>query len=103
MTLSVLYRTLLKTTAMSGSKTNFPAEAVLFDNLKEVILAEAQRANEDGGDSKIDLLISTLTGHLLSRYTADGLTLSELEHSLRDLWYACIQGATCKSIRALAV
>jgi hypothetical protein len=94
MTLSVLYRTLLKATVMSGSKTGFPAEAVVLGNFKEIMLAEAQRANEDGGDSKIDLLISNLTGHLLTRYTADGLTLSELEHSLRHLWYACIQGAT---------
>ncbi|CAH0016807.1 unnamed protein product [Clonostachys rhizophaga] len=93
MTLSVLYRTLLKTTAMSGSKTDFPAEAVVY-KIKEIILAEAQRANEDGGDSKIDQLISDLTVHLLSSYTADGLTLSELEHSLGRLWYACIQGAT---------
>ncbi|CAG9995745.1 unnamed protein product [Clonostachys byssicola] len=79
---------------MSSSKTNPPAEVVVPDETNEIILAEAQRANEDGGDSKIDLLASNLTGHLLTRYTTHGLTLSELERSLRDLWYACIQGAT---------
>ncbi|CAH0039163.1 unnamed protein product [Clonostachys solani] len=78
---------------MSSSKTDSAAEVVVSKTIKELILAEAQRANEDGGDSKIDLLISDLIAHLLSRYTTDGMTLSGLEHYLGEVWYACIQGA----------
>ncbi|VUC32340.1 unnamed protein product [Clonostachys rosea] len=74
---------------MSTPKTDSPAEGVIPKTMKEVILKEAQRANEDGGDSKIEQLISDLTV-----YTTDGLTLSRLEHHLREVWYACIQGAT---------